>query len=800
MRALYLINSHYSKKIKYVKVFILFLTLTLLQVFIPVYYGNEILMDRLEEEGVDLTNYYVPYRRILQFPQKFDTELQHKDIQEIYHVKDYKVRDLFSTRKGYYIEGLGDTNFKLVSKGKALHELKAGEAAVSEYFALMNFGSVRGSIGKTIEIPIEYVVYEGLLKDEKKFEDTLTYSIGAVYKNSAINKRFINFMSNDNNAEDRNENTNYTDTIIVTQEDFHDLYKKYISYDDESHNIYKKYSIYFDEYSLTKEIYLRGRLNFYVQNYNSSIIDSELMHKVLENSVLTNKTTRFFIGFELVSVIFLIAMSLIYLIYLQNKYLYPFRQRLNIIGIRKIKIYLATLLHELFLGAVGIGVWLVFNILLKVIFEIRMVYLQDFYQFNSYILRNAWIPIGIYVLSLTTSYILSYFTYFISKKSTVKLKAISSDSSFSINFYALRMLSLHKSKYAILLIIALLVSGCLFFINGAIQTMKRIYVDSNPFKYDVFVNLQVGVVPKVMEGVSAWATYNVSSESFLMHHYGEGLENQKSMLVTSVLLYGDYETFFKAPKKGDIPKYTETIGDFVEKYPHRSYPQEIYNERIGFDMLVSNAVAKRLDIEVGSYGIIMLEELNYNVPMVYPISGITNIFSNDMNTVYIVPGPERQAMIKNPVNSYPTSDKSFTRFMFIYDNDEKKEEAIKKLKEYQKTGEVKDLRINDGRVRLNDIGELNTLLSMIILTITLGCYAILLSSIIWAKKTDDEMTQEVNIQVFYNIGAESRSLMEAFKRLNMTTLLLGVSLGFIIYLSLSGRIKDYIYEIMEVIK
>ncbi|WP_026477425.1 hypothetical protein [Alkaliphilus transvaalensis] len=798
MKELYIINSYYSKKIKYLKVFILFLTLTLLQIYIPMFHGNDILMDQLNKEGVDLTNYYVPYRRLYQFPQKFDEQLEHIDIKENYHVKDYKVRDVFDTGNGIYIENFVDTNFREISKGKAISDLEEGEIAISEYFAYLNFGSIRNAIGKSVEIPITYMVYEGLLNTEILMQDTLNFRITSIYKNSGINKRYLNLLGNSDNAEDSAPEIRYSDTIIVTDFDYKNIYDKYITFEDHSYNLFKKYSIYFDEYDTQKEIFLRGRLNLYVDNYNSYYIKSELNHKMLENSSLSNSTTKFFVIFKFFSLLILIVVSLIYIVYLQNKYLVSRRKVLFQIGIAKFKIFISTLFHEIVLLAIGIILWFFFNLLLILIFEVRLIYLQDIFQFNEYIVEYLWVPILIYVISTFISYLVYKLLMIKSSEKRIKNKKYEI---YDIVFYRKRILALYTSKYIFLALVTLVIASSLFIINGGINTMKNVYLNSNPLNYDIYVDLQGKIVMDTLGGADKWAVISVNHESYLIHHYGEGIDNHKAMLVNAVMVYGDYETFFKKPALGDYPKYEETLGDFISKYPHRNvYPEELHEEKLGFDMLVSNSVANRLNFEIGSYGIIMLEELHRNVPQMYPISGITNIFSNDMNTVYIVPSPEKQALLNDMTKNLPRTVEEYFTFLLKYDDPLEKEIVIKKLKEHQKTGEVRDLRINDGKVRLNDLGELSTLISRVMMFITFICYTILLGAVIWAKRVDDKISQENNLNAFYNIGADSSSFEKAFTHLNVSTLVVGTVFGLILYLTISSNISNYIYEIMEVIK
>ena len=297
----------------------------------------------------------------------------------------------------------------------------------------------------------------------------------------------------------------------------------------------------------------------------------------------------------------------------------------------------------------------------------------------------------------------------------------------------------------------------------------------------------------------------------LRHNFQDESEEDKlkskAMLVNAVMFYGEIHEFFEKPKLGDYPKFTETMKSYIEEYPYLSdwYPENYMEEQgdipLGFDMLISNSVANRLELKVGSYADIILEETNTNAETIYPISGITNIFSNDMNSVYILPSEERFNMVKpNYLSFFRKDDENNYSIMMVFDDEESRLETIRKLKEYKKTGDVIDLTINDGKVRLNDLGELSTKVSKIMMGMTLFCYFILLSAIYKAKKSDDELSQEKNLKAYYNIGVDSIDLKKSINSLNMSTLIVGIILGFLVYISLSSITSDYIYEIMEVIK
>ncbi|MBU5428001.1 hypothetical protein KQI41_16535 [Tissierella pigra] len=812
MKELYKINSHYSKRIKFFKVFILFLTFILLQIYIPVFHGNEVLMDKLQEEGVDLTNFYVPYKTLYNFPEGFDRQLLHNDIYTRYKVESYKTRDVFTTVfrdvparmiDGYYIENVKDTNFKM-AKGKEIYNLSKGEVAVSEYYAYNNFGSIRKAMGKTIEVPIEYVIYEGLLNEEKVMNDVLQYKIVSIYKNNGLTKRFLNILGNGDKAEDSNKEFMYSDTLIVSDDDFQELNKKYINTYDNNRNIYKKYSIYFDEFDTHKEIDLRARLNIYVDNYMPYFIKSELTYKVLNNSDLSNRTTRFFVTFEFISILVLIFTSIIYLIYLQNKYLSSYRKSLNTIGIERKRIGLSTLFHESLLTVLGISVWLIFNLLLKLIFEIKLVFLNDIFQFNKYIIKYMWIPILFYIGSITIGY--SIYGILGRRNKVINIKNHKTNIIIDKIFYFKRILSLNISKYILLSLIVLVIGSSLFIINGNINTMKDIYLNSNVFKYDIYANAKAKVVTDIIEGAESTGVLTVNRESLLAHIYSENNGEDlivKSMVVNAAVFYGEVDKFFNEPKIGTLSRLVDTWGDYVEKYSYYEEPsEELNDEKFGFDMIVSNSVAKKLNLDTNSYCQLIPEELNSNIKAVYPISGITNIFSNDMNTVYLLPREERFEKVKNHLSFFRRGidSEGFYNIMMVFDNEEKKMETIEKLEEYKETGDVAYFSVNNGKMRLNDLGELSTMVSKIMMRTTLLCYLILLLIIYGAKKSDDELTQRNNIKAYYNMGADSADMKKAFSYLNISTLAIGTVLGLVIYLMLSSTLSDYMYEIMEVIK
>lgn len=812
LKEIYKINSHYSKNIKFIKVFILFLSLILLQTYIPIFHGNEILMDKLESEGVDLTNYYVAYKKLYQFPDKFEEQLEAKEIHDIYGVIDYKTRNVFRNipdgEKGYYIESENDTNFK-TQKGKELSNLEDGEVGVSEYYAYTNFGSVRKAMGKTIEVPVQYIIYEGLLNEETIANDTLEYKIVSIYRNSGLNKRFLNILSNSDNAEDSNKDFMYSDTLIVNNENFNNLCEEYITFNDENQNLYKKYSIYFDEFDVEKEANLRTRLNLFVDNYMPHFIKSELIHKVLRNSSLSSKTTKFFVTFEFISILTLIVIALGYLVYLQNKYLAKYRKKLYLIGINKRKILLSTIFHEIILIITGLSIWLIFNSLLILIFEMKLVFLQDIFQFNKYILKYIWVPILIYIISISISYLL--YGLLKSRKKLINIKPKDGNRPINKRFYRKRILSLNISKYILLTLIALITATSIFIINGGIATMKDIYLNSNVFKYDVYANLKGKIIREITDNAKHSAVLTVNRESLLRHNFQDESEEDKlkskAMLVNAVMFYGEIHEFFEKPKLGYYPKFTETMKSYIEEYPYLSdwYPENYMEEQgdipLGFDMLISNSVANRLELKVGSYADIILEETNTNAETIYPISGITNIFSNDMNSVYILPSEERFNMVKpNYLSLFRKDDENNYSIMMVFDDEESRLETIEKLKDYKKTGDVIDLIINDGKVRLNDLGELSTKVSKIMMGVTLFSYFILLSAIYKSKRSDDELSQEKNMNAYYNIGVDNIDFKKSISSLNMSTLIFGIILGVLVYISLSSIISDYIYEIMEVIK
>ncbi|MSU00546.1 hypothetical protein FYJ83_03575 [Tissierella sp. DSM 105185] len=336
--------------------------------------------------------------------------------------------------------------------------------------------------------------------------------------------------------------------------------------------------------------------------------------------------------------------------------------------------------------------------------------------------------------------------------------------------------------------------------------MKDIYLNSNVFKYDIYANAKAKVVTDIIEGAESTGVLTVNRESLLAHIYSENNGEDlivKSMVVNAAVFYGEVDKFFNEPKIGTLSRLVDTWGDYVEKYSYYEEPsEELNDEKFGFDMIVSNSVAKKLNLDTNSYCQLIPEELNSNIKAVYPISGITNIFSNDMNTVYLLPREERFEKVKNHLSFFRRGidSEGFYNIMMVFDNEEKKMETIEKLEEYKETGDVAYFSVNNGKMRLNDLGELSTMVSKIMMRTTLLCYLILLLIIYGAKKSDDELTQRNNIKAYYNMGADSADMKKAFSYLNISTLAIGTVLGLVIYLMLSSTLSDYMYEIMEVIK
>ncbi|QUH18712.1 hypothetical protein [Alkaliphilus sp. B6464] len=804
------INSHYSLYIKVLKVSIIIISLILTQIFVVLFYGSEMLFQKIESQGVPLTTFYVKNLKGYNLPSNFIEYAKEDSVIERFNIKEIKESEAFATlnmAEGMYIVKSIDSTYKDV-RGKKIEDLSEGEIAVSSYYAYTNFGSIKKAIGKTIKIPIDYRVTENadnpLLAKQVYKKDEMEFKIVAVYNHSGLEKRYLNYLSNTDDLVDSG-NITYTDQSFVSDETFENIVSTYEEDREDSYNLLSRYQVVFNEYDKENEYNLDGYLRLRVKNYDTSFIKAECTYDLIRNSQNINNTMKFINIFQFISLNMLMFSALTYLIYLQNRYTKPFFDTLYKIGYKKSKQKLAELLHEGYICLLGIVAWFIGNILIKIIFGYKVIYLQDLYQFNLTIIKYCFI-VAI-ILYLFTMLLHIVFKYIANKPKVIKIRTNEAGKVITRKFYVKRFLNIYFNKYLILMLITCICWSGFFSTNHMVNALVDIYQSANVLKYDVSARMTGEVFTSIHEDIKDYAIVRAESNNFFIHKY----DNNETAAIykgTVVWLYGDAKKFLDSPKIGDYPDFTNnpTLKDFIEKYPYYLTLGERFNEHyelnkhnpFEFRIWITKSIADKLHSEVGSF----IESFvvgGFQNTAIYPVAGITNIFSNNGDTIYIFPGPSKSAVFTSAIKNRKYAN-GFFDVIINLKHREAKEEFISKLEEFGAEEKVYDIKVNNNDSIKKSIGALNTRINRFIMTITFILYGVLLIALYTCKKEDDILSQSKNIKAYYNIGLDSKDIMDSMNILNISTLILGTALGFIISIIFKSRFTDIIYDLMQVIK
>jgi|GEM_PF-5867712 len=477
---------------------------------------------------------------------------------------------------------------------------------------------------------------------------------------------------------------------------------------------------------------------------------------------------------------------------------------LNSIGYNATKQKIGSFLYESSLFIISYFIWILLNLIIIRVVGYRIILLQDIYKFNLQIIKYCtFASLLFFLITIVFMNIFNCFINFIEKNN---IGLCRTKMNFSIKYYALRFLNIYLYKYLILAIITSIVSSGLFFTNHMINTLVEIYKNANVLKYDLSARMTGEVFMNIYDYVKDYAIVRAESNNFFIHKY-DNEQTAASYRGSVVWIYGDGEKFLNEPEVGSYPNFNEivTFEDFIKEYPYyltlgegfKDHYEFNKNAPFEFRIWITKSISQKLHATEGSF-IESYVRGGFQNTATYPVSGITNIFSNNGDTIYIFPNSAKSAVFTSAIKNKKYKDNYFDVIINLKQLDYKHEVA-EKLKSFEQHGKVYKI-ITDNKEIRDSIGGLNTKINNSILFGNFTVSILLLFSVFFCKRQDDLLNQSANIKNYYNIGLSSKNIFYSLDVLNVLTLIAGVIFGFILFILLNSHLEHIIYDLMQVIK
>jgi len=343
-----------------------------------------------------------------------------------------------------------------------------------------------------------------------------------------------------------------------------------------------------------------------------------------------------------------------------------------------------------------------------------------------------------------------------------------------------------------------------------IHSLAEIYASANVLKYDVSASMTGEVFTTVQNDIESYALIYPESNVLFAHKYEP--DKQTAVYKGSVVwLHGDVKLFLNSPEIGDYPDFLNrpTLKDYVDKYPYiydkesqsfKEFYENSYDATYDFSMWLTKSVADKLHAEIGSFVDAYVREGFVNTAT-FPVEGITNIFSNNGDSIYILPRPAKSAIFTDAIKSRRYQHSYFNVIMNLKEGVDHTD-FLRKLESFidEDNRKVYNIGVQDKTNTRKEIGELNTKINQFLRSMYFSIYIILLLAAYTCKYKDDQLSQVNNFKAYYHMGIMDSDAREAMNVLNRITFIIGGALCFIIVLLLKHRITDIMYNLMEVIR